>query len=199
MHKCTKVRVINHKPNHAHVEPLLKGMNVMQIEDVYHCKVFVSLLKIREERCPRAIAEYCKFQNVDSRRWFQIQHGVKSNKIEKSPPKFHQIKSWNSTVKADRIWLLSLENDAKGSQALKKVFIDAYYEYCTQKKLFQLRKAKKSQGRSLTRERTCKPLTTKDLQGPSFELILWFLHNDTHLGFFFWEYQNGKGTYAIQA
>ena len=65
------------KPNHAHVEPLLKGMNVMQIEDVYHCKVFVSLLKIREERCPRAIAEYCKFQNVD----FRLDVGSKSNKV----------------------------------------------------------------------------------------------------------------------
>ena len=136
------VRVINHKPKHAHVEPLLKGMNVMQIEDVYHCKVFASLLKIREERCPRAISEYCKFQNEDSRRWFQIQQGVKSNKIEKSLPKFHQIKSWNSTVKADRIWLLSLENDAKASQALKQVIIDTYYEYCTLKNCFSCERQK---------------------------------------------------------
>ena len=136
------VRVINHKPKHAHVEPLLKGMNVMQIEDVYHCKVFASLLKIREERCPRAISEYCKFQNEDSRRWFQIQQGVRSNKIEKSLPKFHQIKSWNSTVKADRIWLLSLENDAKASQALKQVIIDTYYEYCTLKNCFSCERQK---------------------------------------------------------
>ena len=44
--------------------------------------------------------------------------------------------------KADRIWLLSLENDAKASQALKKVIIDAYYEYCTQKNCFSCERQK---------------------------------------------------------
>ena len=130
-------RVISHKPKHAHVEPLMKCRKVMQIEDV-----FASLLKVREERCPRDISEYCKFQNEDSRHCFQIQQGVKINKIEKSLPKCHQIKSWNSMVKANRIWLLSLQNDAKASGALKKVIIDTFYEYCTEKNCFSCERQK---------------------------------------------------------
>ena len=38
-----------------------------------------------------------------------------------------------------------------------------------------------------------------DIQGPSFKLILWFLHNNTHLGFFFENVEVGKETCAIQA
>ena len=37
------------------------------------------------------------------------------------------------------------------------------------------------------------------IQGPSFKLILWFLHDYTHLGFFFENIEVGKETCAIQA
>ena len=37
------------------------------------------------------------------------------------------------------------------------------------------------------------------LQGPSFKLILWFLHNNTHLGLFFENIKVGEEIYAIQA
>ena len=39
----------------------------------------------------------------------------------------------------------------------------------------------------------------ESLQGPSFKLILWFLHNNTHLGLFCENIKVGEETYAIEA
>ena len=46
------IRIINTKLKHTHVEPLLKNMNCLQLEDLYNQKVLDQLHKIRTKRAP---------------------------------------------------------------------------------------------------------------------------------------------------
>ena len=102
------IRVINYKSKHTHVEPLLREMKALQINDLYKAKVFASLNKSRTEVCPEAIQDYCKFNDESSRRWFHTKTQVKLNKLQRSLPLVHQCKAWNEMISPDSEHMLRM-------------------------------------------------------------------------------------------
>ena len=87
------VRIINYRTKHTHVEPLLKEMKALQLDDLYKVRVFTMFDKIRREKCPLAIREYVTFHEESSRRWYLIKSEVKLTKLQRTLPKFHQTQT----------------------------------------------------------------------------------------------------------
>ena len=136
------IRVINYRAKHAHVEPLLKEMKALQLEDLYTVRVFNTFDKIRRKQCPIAKEKYITFHEESSRRWYQIKSDVKQSKLQRSLPKYHQIKAWNNMfTEVRKYFLQSPMNRAKIE--IRDSFLETYYSYCTVKQCYSCAVQKK--------------------------------------------------------
>ena len=90
------IRIINHEPRHAHVEPLLKQMNCLQLEDLYRQRVLIMLYKVKHDQVPELLYNYGKWMPENSRRWYHLSIPVKQQKVDKILPMYHQFKVWNN-------------------------------------------------------------------------------------------------------
>ena len=126
------IRIINYEPKHAHVEPLLKAMNCMQLEDLYKQRVLTMLYKVQTEQVPELLLKYCEWNSKDSRRWYMIKLPVKQSRMDKILPYRQQITLWNNFFTEETAELL-LRGEATGKTFARKVkenIIGTYYEEC---------------------------------------------------------------------
>ena len=125
------MRIINHEPRHAHVEPLLKQMNCLQLEDLYKQRVLASLYKVREEQVPELLLGYCKWMPENSRRWFQIQLPVKRTQMDRMLPQEKQATVWNNFFQDQELELLRYPVSSKAfNKNVKNHIIGTYYDEC---------------------------------------------------------------------
>ena len=131
------LRIINHEPKHAHVEPLLKQMNCLQLEDLYKQRVLASLFKVKEEQVPELLLGYCTWNPTESRRWYQIQLPVKRSQMDKMLPQEKQATVWNNFFQGQTIDLLELHVTCKTfNKKVKNHIISQYYDECELKVCF---------------------------------------------------------------
>ena len=136
------IRIINYRAKHAHVEPLLKEMKALQLEDLYTVRVFTMIDKIRRKECPLAIQNYVTFHEESSRRWYQIKSEVKQSKLQRSLPKYHQTKAWNNMFTEVRKYFL--QSPMKRAKIeIRDSFLETYYSYCTVKHCYSCAVQKK--------------------------------------------------------
>ena len=126
------IRIINYEPKHAHVEPLLKAMNCMQLEDLYKQRVLTMLYKIQTEQVPELLLKYCEWNNKESRRWYMIKVPVKQSRMDKILPYQQQLTLWNNFFTEESAEQL-LRAEVTGKTFAKKVketIIGTYYDEC---------------------------------------------------------------------
>ena len=136
------VRIINYRTKHTHVEPLLKEMKALQLDDLYKVRVFTMFDKIRREKCPLAIREYVTFHEESSRRWYLIKSEVKLTKLQRTLPKFHQTKAWNNMFDDIRKYFLQSPMHIAKIE-IRDSFLEKYYSYCTIKHCYSCAVQKK--------------------------------------------------------
>ena len=128
------IRIINHEPRHAHVEPLLKQMNCLQLNDLYRQRVLTTLYKIKHDQVPELLYKYGTWMPEESRRWFQINIPVKPSKMDKILPQNHQFRVWNDFFNEDNLELLRVETSGKSfGKILKAHILDSYYNECEER------------------------------------------------------------------
>ena len=117
-------------------------MKALQLEDLYTVRVFNTFDKIRRKQCPIAIEKYITFHEESSRRWYQIKSDVKQSKLQRSLPKYHQIKAWNNMfTEVRKYFLQSPMNRAKIE--IRDSFLETYYSYCSVKHCYSCAVQKK--------------------------------------------------------
>ena len=125
------IRIINYEPKHSHVEPLLKEMNCLQLEDLYKQRVLTMLYKVQTEQVPELLLNYCTWNGAESRRWFMIKLPVKPSRMDKILPYRHQVSVWNSYFTEETAESLRIEVSGKSfAKRLKMSMLQGYYEEC---------------------------------------------------------------------
>ena len=152
-HKMTKelnmshkkiIRVLNSVPRHTHVEPLLKELNLLQLQDLYKLKVLTALSKIRNEEAPKIIHKYCTWNDRNHRRWFQIKIRCKTTSLERKLPIYYQTNVWNDHFKeAANATNIDIYETNKLSKLLKADIIEKYYSFCDLKKCYSCEEKEK--------------------------------------------------------
>ena len=66
---------------------------------------------------------------------------VKTNKLECSLPKFHQIESWNKTINPERMYLVNTDL-TQATVYMKISTLHSYYKNCILKKCFSCERQK---------------------------------------------------------
>ena len=133
MNKAHKkiIRIVNFEPKHSHVEPLLKAMNCLQLEDLYKQRVLTMLYKIYTDQVPELLINYCNWNDKESRRWYMIKLPVKGSRLDKILPYTHQILQWNTFFNEETAELLRFEVTGKSfAKKIKEHILQTYYEEC---------------------------------------------------------------------
>ena len=138
------IRIANTKPKHAHAEPLLKGMNCLQLDDLYTQKVIDQLHKIRTKQAPSILHDYVEWHPEDHRRWYHIKTKVKLTRTERQLPKYHQITAWNNYFHSINNFLITdHESTKKLTKAIKARMLNEYYTYCDLNNCYSCRDQKR--------------------------------------------------------
>ena len=141
------IRIINHEPRHAHVEPLLKQMNCLQLEDLYRQRVLIMLYKVKHDQVPELLYNYGKWMPENSRRWYHLSIPVKQQKVDRILPTYHQFKVWNDFFEEENsIELLRYEVSGKSfGKNIKTHILAKYYEECEEKFCYSCRERLKQE------------------------------------------------------
>ena len=124
------IRTLNSEPRHAHTDPLLKKLNILKLSDLYKQRTCTMLHKVYKENVPEPIKNYCKWNEVNSRRWFQIKKENKRGKIIQQLPKYHQVNTWNETITEHNCDMIHTHSTKTFGKKLKTQLIANYETTC---------------------------------------------------------------------
>ena len=133
------IRIMNSMPQHTHAEPLLKQMNILQLDDLYKLRVVTALNKVRNGEAPNILANYCEWNDLESRRWFQIKTPCRVNAITRSLPQYEQINVWNKFFTEQTALDIDSYTTKKLSKKWKQDILSSYYNECDLSKCYSCR------------------------------------------------------------
>ena len=129
-HKKT-IRVLNRKPKHAHVEPILKRLQILHLEDLYKQKTIAILMKMKEKAVPKSLQTVMKwgFESNDLRRAQQIKVTPSRDKFQTRNSLYWMRNLWNKLddVTQAVVMYCPLKDTSKNA---KDQLISKYYGYC---------------------------------------------------------------------
>ena len=97
MHKKC-IRVLNLKPKHAHVEPLLNRLKLLQLQDLYKQKSMGLIMKVHEEAVPKILTGIFEWYHEDTRtsKKYQIRVTPSRDKYQTRNTLFWLRNLWNN-------------------------------------------------------------------------------------------------------
>ena len=141
------IRIINFEPKHAHVEPLLKTMNCLQLGDLYLQRVLTTLYKVYTDQVPELLLGSYLWNEKASRRWYMIKLPVKRSRMDKILPYRQQVTKWNEFFQDETAELLRFEVTGKTfAKRIKEHILQTYYEECDQKYCFSCKERMRIEG-----------------------------------------------------
>jgi hypothetical protein len=170
------IRVLNCKPKHAHVEPLLKRLNILQLEDLYKHKAMCMLTKVYEKQAPEIVLDSFQWGDEESRRWYMIKMSTKTTTFERKNPIYHLTSTWNSSINIEIATLMSNESKRDFSVLLKQHIIEKYYMYCDLKVCYSCKQQEEIDNQNL--EKLAKAIEEKNRKKEEKQLKEWKKYSD---------------------
>ena len=140
MHKKC-IRVLNKKPKHAHVEPLLRNLQILQLVDLYRHKSVCMLMKIKEKLVPKSLQSLFVWGYEENER--TRNHNIKvtpsRDKFQRKNSLYWMRNVWNNL---DYDIQISITNTRPKdiSKIAKDFMMRGYYWRCDLKKCYSCAK-----------------------------------------------------------
>ena len=140
MHKKC-IRVLNRKPKHAHVEPLLRNLSILQLVDLYRHKSVCMLMKIKEKLVPKPLQTLFVWGYEENER--TRNHNIKvtpsKDKFQRKNTLYWLRNVWN---KLDYDIQISITNTRpkEVTKLAKEFMMRGYYVRCDLKKCYSCAK-----------------------------------------------------------
>jgi hypothetical protein len=135
------IRITCQKNKFAHVEPLLKEHNILQIADLYSHKVLSSLHNIWLGKGPQVLPQFYNWNDDTSRRSFYLRYPTSTSKLTYNLPTQKHPEIWNNYFNKYVLDLTVMTKPTKlFNSYIKENMIFEYMEKCTEINCYSCKK-----------------------------------------------------------